>query len=503
MRVWFLGWVLGMRPPTTPAQQRGKDIHEIVEHYYKTGKIEASWPGRDPGAVERSIRLGYVRYVEWMMKADCLPDPKEEHLYIEQQIFLDTPSGLPIGGYDEAQGIPLVGYIDMGRFGLEIPEVRDLKSTTNLRYAKTPAELNQDIQLNTYGRWVFERQSSLHTVRGSHVYCKVEGGDKPAPKTARSTKAFLVSTDITREGNAEVWGRMQGTMAEMVDLASSCSSLDDLGDIEPNVNFCSAYGGCAHKETCGISPKETLYTPNKGTTGMSFLDKVKKAKAEAATQLVEQLATHHEEPQPPARRANGGASGMSFRDRLKNEPIRVAGGPPKAQEADAAEVPSEAAGAAVAAGNKILPPDGARRTTTPERGAELRGEAQEKADKKEKKKAATKRPRKGKHKRELTLYFNCTPQKGEHQGTFVLIEDVMQDILEVVNAEVAEKSDGKVTDYRELSYADEKMALANVVQQYIEEGELPPAIAVLGSGQGLEIANLLVPKATDIVRASK
>ena len=47
-------------------------------------------------------------------------------------------------------------------------------------------------------------------------------------------------------------------------------------DVDPNLNHCSAYGGCDFKEKCGISAKDTLFQkPTKGQD-MSFLDKIKK-----------------------------------------------------------------------------------------------------------------------------------------------------------------------------------------------------------------------------------
>jgi hypothetical protein len=484
-RVWYLGWVLKIRGPKTIAQQRGTDIHGIVEYFIRTGEILANWPGCDPAAAERNERYGYVRYVEWMVKH--LPPRDEEDLYVEQEIFLDTPSGEPIWGYDEATGVPLVGYIDLGLFGRVIPEVWDLKTTSNMRYAKTPAELNQDIQLNTYARWVFQRQASFTEVKAKHIYCKVESGAKPAPKRIRSEKILPVHTMITREGNNEVWGRMQGLMSQMNDLAAQDITLEDINEIKPNLNFCPAYGGCEHKEHCGVSEKEIILTIGKGANNnMSFMDKIKK-QAAAQGKVADTAAKAPEpkvkaqEPEPEAKteveapKTKAGA--FSFADRMKNKPI------------DIIEEP------------KVLPPDAPARTTTEERGAELRGEAQTKVEKAATSKAATPKKKRTtkKHKRELTLYFGCTPQKGEHQ-TYMLADDWTSSLMKEIDAQIREQTN---QGYWALSYADQKSVLTEAVQGKVDEGAVPSVLVCNTGGLCREITNILIPVATDVVAASK
>ena len=153
----------------------------------------------------------------------------------------------------------------------------------------------------------------------------------------------------------------------------------------------------------------------------------------------------------------------------------------------------------------VRPPDAASPTPSEEESAELRAEAQEKLDKKEAKKAAAAakkaaKPRKGKHKREMTLYIGCFPSKGEDQS-FTLIEDWIAPVLKELNATVLEST--KKQDYRLLGYAEEKVALTEAVSSKVRDGDLPHALVAMNSGIGREIATILMPLATDIVSAVK
>lgn len=239
---------------------------------------------------------------------------------------------------------------------------------------------------------------------------------------------------------------------------------------------------------------------------MSFMDKVKAKRAadaaaggstEAPAPDASQAAAAAEPPPPPAPKPKPAAkpksAAASFKDRLKNKPVNVATEEPPTSAAEAQEP-------AVAAASDLLPPDAPTRETSAERSEELRGEAQAKADKKaaDKAKKTTKKTTKSKskHKREFTLYFGCTPTKGEHQS-FIMVDDWIQDILAGLNEQVAEST--KHTDYRLLGYAEEKVALAGAVQAKVESGDIPDALVCLTGGQAREVANLLMPVATDVV----
>jgi hypothetical protein len=438
-----------------------------LEHWLKAHELKKDHP------------LEYWRYLEWLIPH--IPDPAEEHLAVEQEIWLDTPSGLPLlSELDTPEGIPLKGFIDLGQWGLEIPRIGDLKTTTNIRYAKTPAELNQDTQLNTYARWVFGVQKELDVIEVGHWYLKVEGPGKKPPKRIKSEKVLPVFTEITREGNDAVWKRDCATMEQM----KIVSLTEKWKDTEPNINHCSAYGGCKFKEKCGISARDTMFQkPNKGRD-MSFLDKIKsaeiknaeKSNAKAEKEAPKEVKAAPEEKKEPKK--------SSFLSNLGKKPVEV----------KTVSEPKDSA---------IRPPDAAPPTPSTEESEAIRNEAKEKLEAKEGKKAATKKApakkatRKHKHKRELTLYIGCAVMKGEDQA-FTLVDDWIAPAIEELNAALKETGQ---SDYRLLEYSEEKTALEEAVMSKVREGDMPRALVCTDNDIGRAVAAILHPVATDIVRA--
>jgi hypothetical protein len=481
---------------TTQAQQRGKDIHTILEHYLEHGTIQEDHP------------LGYFRYIQWLQ--DLLPDPTSERLAVEQKIILCSSTGQPYAEMYETPGVPFIGFIDIGMFDRDPLTLGDLKTLTNFRYAKTPAELAEDIQMNAYAKWCFEVDSDLDTVRVGHYYVKVEAGQKPAPKRIRSTKIMERFVDISRSANEDRWGQMQETMREMTEIAMS---VDDFNDLTPNVNACDQYGGCAFKEKCGINAKDKLFqitrtkTNDESENTMGFLDKLKKTaeeqSKEAEPEKIEAKAeeTEAEEEAPkPVKKTPAFLKKKKAAPKEETEEETVSA---STEEEEPEKKVNKKAAAKEPEG--ILPPDGAERTTSDERGAEIRKDAEDKKQAKEKKASAKKAPAKKRtsKKRGLTLYIGCVPVKGEHLP-YTLLDDWLREDLEELNAHVAQTSEGKKLDYRQLGFGDSKVALAQTVQGKINNEGLPSVLVCLsssGANPMKEAADLLIPHATDVISA--
>jgi hypothetical protein len=489
---------MGEKPPDTPAQKRGKEVHAILEEYFKTGVIPQTHP------------LGYYRYVEWLVDAGILPVPGKEFIAAEHRIFLDTATGLPIGGYDDGEGVPLVGVVDAGAYDRVPMEIGDLKTTSDLRWAKTPAELQVDTQMNTYAQWAFGIDKDLEEVTVAHYYVKVDPPGKQAVKNPKSTKVLRVSTEISRAGALRTWQRDIAIMEQMK-VAALVPSFEDL---TPNINFCPSYGGCDFKPTCGIKASKTLFainTPDKTKrkkTDMGFMDKIKTAEAvKASKEAPEEKTTtaapvETEAPEEKKEAPKAAAKKNNFLANMKNKTVDVK------KEAATTEAEAEAS---------IVPPDGADRSTDESESEAIRAKAAAALEKKEAAKAAKAAkaadkaadkaagkkttPRKSKHKRELTIYIGCMPMKGEDQ-LFTMVEDWAAPIIAALNAQVLEHTEKQ--DYRLLGYSEEKTALADAIASAVKDGDpLPSALVSLNSGVGREIVTLLTPLATDIVGSVK
>jgi hypothetical protein len=531
---------MGDKQPDSPAQKRGKEIHAILEKYLLTGVIDQTHP------------LGYHRYIEWLL--DDLPDPNKERIAAESRIFLDTETGAAIGGYDDGVGIPLVGVVDVGMYDRKMLEIGDLKTVTDFRRAKTPAELHQDTQMNTYANWAFAIDEELDVVKVTHYYVLVssgvdkDGNPKKAVMKPKSKKTLVVSVEISRESAAAVWERDLAVMEEM----KVAALVDTFEDLTPGVNFCEEYGGCDYKEKCGIRGKEKLFVnlkPKKERQlDMGFMDKLNKAKKNQGKdeeEVDEPKTKAKPKPKPKAKvkakpkkeekpAAKSKFSGK-FGKKSKAKEVEEEEEEIEEEEIEEEEEEEEEEEKKVAAKSKfsgkfgkgktasktktskskstkakpsrkvtpkdeeevdLLPPDGADRETSEEESEEIRSTAAEKLEKKKaaaaKKKAS---PRKAKSKRGFTLYIGCMPAKGEHTGA-VLIEDWTGPIIEELNEYVKEATGHR--HYSLTGFNEKDVALGGAISAYIEENGLPDAIVISGYNHATDF---LIPHATDVVRA--
>lgn len=524
-RSWFLRWITGIKQPDTPAQARGKQVHSILEEYFKTKVIPQTHP------------LGYYRYIEWLRDAKLIPDPNEERIASEHFIFLDTATGLPIEGYNDAIGVPLVGVVDAGLYERELLEIGDLKTTIDLRYAKTPAELFADTQMNTYALWAFGHDDDLEEVKVTHYYVKVDPPGKPAVKKPKSTKVLKVSTGITHESAADIWVRDCATMEEM----KTAYLVDSFEDLTPNLNFCDTYGGCSQKETCGIKPSLTLFaridkqTKEKKKMAEGFMSKVnaarkaqgkgeagaskdndekksKVAKAAEAAEAKEAKAQAAKDKKAKAKEAKAAKEKESKKDLGKKPTFAEKMRAKKAAAAAAAGDPGEDEDEA-----SITPPDGADRETSAEESEAIRGKASAAADKKAKAKAAKeekaakakaakeakaadKKTTKSKTKAKggFNLYIGCVPMKGDDLP-YVLIEDWMAPILESLNENVSANTEH--VHYRLLEFSEEGVALEAAVLDFIDENGLTGSLVCLDNGVSKKVATILVPLAANVTKA--
>lgn len=513
-------WILGERTPDTPKQAKGKEVHDILEEYMNTGVIPQTHP------------LGYFRYIEWIRDhpKTTLPDPNKENVQAEFQLFLDTANGDAIAGYDEAEGVPLVGFIDVGMYERPMFELGDLKTTTDLKWAKTPSELYEDTQMNTYAKWAFSVDDELEEIKVTHYYVKVGPPGKQAVKKPKSTKVLEVSTEITRESAEEIWQRDLALMEEM----KVAALVKDFKDLPPNLNRCPKYSGCEYKGNCGIKPSQLLFKDNKKKKKAdknmgNFLSKVKAAKK--AADGGEDTESPKEEPKAKAKTRKVTKKVTARKKREEEEEVEVkktskkktsskklsfaerralAKGtsvPPKEEEEEEEEEAVEEAESEVLESSEedeatIVPPDGADRETSEEESEEIRAKASGALEKKKKAAAKKKAPTRKSKKRELVIYVGCMPSKGSDAG-FVLIEDWAGPILDKLNSEVFEATEQM--DYRLLGYGEEKVALSEAINTATksEEHPLPPVLVSIAGGVGKEIASLLYPLATDVVVAIK
>lgn len=226
-RRWYNQSILGMREPGTPAQQRGIDVASAVEKFYEAGELP---PPEFP-------HLELVRAI--------LPHlgPRTSTVSVEKWVESQTAPGLPNvrGRYDHfdreerdhsVEGLPPV----------EAATLSDVKCRSSARYAKTPAELANDLQLNSYAV-ALVRDHELPRIALRHVYGITSG--KP--------KAFPVSVVLEPEQLLGRWNKTVSSVRTMATWANLQPA--DASALDPNTEACSKFppAGCPFRSRCGFT----------------------------------------------------------------------------------------------------------------------------------------------------------------------------------------------------------------------------------------------------------
>jgi hypothetical protein len=429
-RYWYFGWIDRIKGPKTDAMQRGTDIHTETEHYLLTGQLRDS--------CYSEFNLNYRPYVEALVPH--LPPPMHDELIVEHGIDLQCGEDLP----------SWVGFIDIGYSAPEILQIRDLKTTSDFRYAKTEEELSENIQLISYGKWAYEVAGHTGEIDLGHINLKTE-----KRLVRKKPKVKPVNVIVSQAHVEDVWDREMLTVAEMVEAAKAESA----HDLPPTITACGDFGGCPHSVRCGLPEMSIggLFKLNekkgKDDMGNAFLKKLKEKNAAKAGKGGDVKILPDD---APARETSDEES----------EKIRA--------EAEAKKEKAEAAAA---------------------KKAEKAAKKAEKEAAKEAAKEASKKPAKGTS--DFVVYLNCMPKKNLGAEAPVLFEDWFKPLFDELDASCAQENNA---GYWAMSFSDQKAVIAGAVSMYIEEKGLPGSmIAMTGTTLLSDVLPCLVPHASQVI----
>jgi hypothetical protein len=153
------------------------------------------------------------------------------------QGFLDL--WLPKGG------APLIEPVIKDRY----PVVGDFKTTKDLRWAKTGAQLAKDVQAQLYATWAMY-ETGARVVDLVWIYFQTKG-------TRRSKRTHL---RVTADHVVEQFTRIDTAAVEMFDVRKASEASADVSQfplsLTPNVEMCEQYGGCPYRHLCNLSPDQ-------------------------------------------------------------------------------------------------------------------------------------------------------------------------------------------------------------------------------------------------------
>lgn len=314
-RLWYFGWIEGIRSPSSAAQERGTRIHQVIEFYLLHGRIPSPEETYDGALLNHADHDLGRRLVAKAIENRHLPQGGRPDLEIEAAIQVDI--------LDAAGNViaTMVGRKDLGYEEPDAVYIEDHKSTSSFDYAKTPAQLAENIQLVSYAK-AARAAGATKPLVVSHIYYLTKNKIKVATHRVEAT--------LTEDQIAQVWARVVAATTEMVHLRATKPGADA---VEPTGVFskhCGAYGGCQFKERCGITNESQLggyFTMSDPTKPNSLLDRLRAATGTAApppsvAQAMAPVAAPVTErapdaPPPPPPLATQVAAAPSLLDRLK------------------------------------------------------------------------------------------------------------------------------------------------------------------------------------------
>ena len=223
-RKWGFRYLDGIVTPPHPAALLGTEVQdEQIDPYLLTGRgFDFSRPS---GEIAQKL-------------VPLLPAPQSPGLVLRRKFEIPSPSGLFSyrGEFDiyaaDSKIVPgLVGGV---------PLLGDIKTTGNLKYAKTAEKLCTDIQAQLYAMVILfeEPTDELDAV---WFYTRTRG----APKAERHHVRLIASHVAEQFKIIDALGKECATIKVQAPTAA---------DLPPNARMCDAYGGCPFRSICNLSP---------------------------------------------------------------------------------------------------------------------------------------------------------------------------------------------------------------------------------------------------------
>jgi RecB family exonuclease len=217
------------RPESTKAQRIGTAVHTRAERFFQTGEPDYRVPDTTP---EGEVEATAARILPHIVDKLPLGAASEQKVQV-------TLGGVLFGGRFDWLHSREDGTVELG----------DLKTTSNLKYAKTEAELSVDPQALVYS----QGQTLVPPDRVDCRWVYVQTRGFPYVREVSFRPDFTALPDLVTDGQAIVLAWASKADGVPVDQQA----------FEPNTSACDAYGGCPFRAKCQIDPGERLISLQK------------------------------------------------------------------------------------------------------------------------------------------------------------------------------------------------------------------------------------------------
>jgi hypothetical protein len=222
-RKWAWRVVAGIVAPPSPAAELGTAVHNELEKYLRGGQIDFR------------TEVGYIA----ASGIEHLPRPGTPGLRIEGDFYFQGP-------WEHQYS---------GRIDFTVPgTIGDHKTTKNFVWQKTEQDLLTDEQSIIYSAWYFINHPAEMEVENRWIYYS----------TGKTRKSAVTKLRINQQHVYLELQKIEATCREMASIHTAAADVQDkeafVLKLAPNVDHCSAYGGCFFQGKCNLSPLEKLHS---------------------------------------------------------------------------------------------------------------------------------------------------------------------------------------------------------------------------------------------------
>jgi PD-(D/E)XK nuclease superfamily len=218
-RKWGFTYLGGERPPASKAMLIGTALHAKAETILTEGGLPDFSFASDAEQEAARLLPAILDYL-----------PLNQYETFSEQKVECMIQGVHFGGrFDWLTRLDLNDQWELG----------DLKTTSNLKWAKTELELSTDPQVLVYSMAQTVTKPDKITCRW--LYVQTRGA--PLVREVKVKPDFNALPDLIQDGR---------------DITIAWKDRPRPEDLEPNTSACDAYGGCPFRSKCVIDPGERL-----------------------------------------------------------------------------------------------------------------------------------------------------------------------------------------------------------------------------------------------------
>jgi hypothetical protein len=226
-RAWGWDYIVEIPREEKAATELGKAVHAQLESYLA-----------GTGTFDFTTEVGYIA----ASGIEHLPKPGTPGMQLETEFHFFGPSGNSYLGYIDVE-------IEPTKF--TVGEIIDHKTTSDFRWRKTPEELREDEQAVLYAANFFRKYPDAVFVDLRWIYYLTRGS-----RRSSEIKVRVEQGQIFRE-----FLKLEETMKEIAGARDRAAGAEDKEawvkeQLPPNVEHCSAFGGCQHQGRCNLSPMD-------------------------------------------------------------------------------------------------------------------------------------------------------------------------------------------------------------------------------------------------------